>query len=301
MKKLSGVIVPMIAPFDANDEINIAALKQLINFLLDKGINCLYPNGTTGEMYRLSIVERKKIAEVVTEETNGRAPVVIHVGSMRMDETLELAKHAYSIGSDGIGAITPSFFSVNDREMEEYYVAIAKAVPEDFPVYLYNIPQCSANDIKPRIINNIVGRCPNVVGIKYSFVDMMRTFDYLNIKNGEFDVVHGADYLFLSLLVMGCKGTVSGVAGVYPEPFVEVYKAFRDGDLKRGMEYQKIAAKFHKALLGGKNMAYYKEALNRRGVEVGHMRLPQLDLNQWEKESLHRELEMLEEELELDH
>jgi 4-hydroxy-tetrahydrodipicolinate synthase len=284
----------MITPLDANDQVNESAIKQLTNFLIEKGVDCLYPLGTTGEMYRLSASERKRVAEIVVNEANGRVPVFIHIGAMGMDETIELSKHACNIGADGIGAVTPSYFSVNDREMEEYYVAIAKAVPKDYPVYLYNIPQCSGNDLKPAVIRNIIDRCPNVIGIKYSYADMMRTLDYKNIDDGKFEVIHGADYLFHSMLMMGCAGTVSGVAGVYPEPFVKVYKAFKDNDQQQAMEYQRIATAFNKALKGGSNMAYYKAALKMRGIDAGYMRKPQLDLTAEEISSLQKDLEIVE-------
>ena len=296
MKTLHGVTVAMVSPFDAADQVDELALRKLTNFLIEKQVDCLYPLGTTGEMFRLSPSERKRMAEVVVEEANRRLPVFIHVGAMRMDETLELARHAHQIGADGIGAVTPSYFGVNDREMEEYYVAISKAVPKNFPVYVYNIPQLSANDLKPAVIERILARCPNVIGLKYSYADMARTLEYLRIKEGKFAVIHGADHLFHSLLVMGCAGTVSGIAGVYPEPFVEVYKAFKEEDQQRAMKYQGIAARLGKILKGGSNMAYFKEALRRRGIDVGHMRKPQLDLTATEKTQLGKELEQIEKE-----
>ena len=294
MKTLHGVTVAMVSPLDASDHVDEKALRKLTNFLIQKQVDCLYPGGTTGEMFRLSPPERKRMAEAVVDEANHRVPVFIHVGAMRMDDTLDLAQHAYQIGADGIGAVTPSYFGVNDREMEEYYVAIAKTVPEQFPVYLYNIPQLSANDLTPAVIERILARCPNVIGLKYSYADMARTLEYLRIKEGTFAVIHGADHLFLSLLVMGCAGTVSGVAGVYPEPFVEVYKAFKDEDQPRAIKYQRIAARLAKVLQGGSNMAYYKEALRRRGIDVGHMRRPQLDLTAAERGRLGRELAVVE-------
>jgi len=296
VKTLHGVTVAMVSPLDASDHLDELALRKLTSFLIEKGVDCLYPGGTTGEMFRLSPSERKRMAEVVVEEANNRVPVFLHVGAMRMDETLELARHAHQIGADGIGAVTPSYFGVNDREMEEYYVAIGKAVPKHFPVYVYNIPQLSANDLKPAVIERILTRCPNVIGLKYSYADMARTLEYLRIKEGKFAVIHGADHLFHSLLVMGCAGTVSGVAGVYPEPFVEVYKAFKEEDQQRAMKYQGIAARLGKILKGGSNMAYFKEALRRRGIDVGHMRKPQLDLTATEKSQLGKELEQIEKE-----
>ncbi len=294
MKTLHGVTVAMVSPLDASDHVDEAALRRLTSFLIGKKVDCLYPAGTTGEMFRLSLAERKRIAEIVVEEANHRLPVFIHVGAMRMDETLELTRHAHRIGADGIGAVTPCYFAANDREMEEYYVEISNAVPESFPIYLYNIPQLAANDLKPEVIERILKRCPNVIGLKYSYADMARTLEYLRIGGGEFAVIHGADHLFLSLLVMGCAGTVSGVAGIYPEPFVEVYKAFTKGDHQQAMACQRIGTRLAKALRGGSNMAFYKEALRRRGIDVGHMRKPQLDLTAEDRRQLAAELEEVE-------
>lgn len=296
MKTLHGVTVAMVSPLDGSDHVDVKALRKLTNFLIEKQVDCLYPAGTTGEMFRLSLAERKRIAEVVVDEASKRVPVFIHVGAMRMDDTLDLARHAQQIGADGIGAVTPSYFGVNDREMEAYYVAIATAVPEDFPIYLYNIPQLSTNDLTPAVIERVIAKCPNVIGLKYSYADMARTLEYLRIREGTFTVIHGADHLFLSLLVMGCAGTVSGVAGVYPEPFVEVYKAFKDQDQQRAIKYQRIAARLATVLRGGGNLAYFKEALRRRGIDVGHMRKPQLDLTAQERIELEKELEDIERE-----
>lgn len=96
------------------------------------------------------------------------------------------------------------------------------------------------------------------------------------------------------MLVMGCAGTVSGVAGVYPEPFVEVYKAFTAGDQARAIKFQNIAATLNRVLKGGSNMAYYKEALKRRGIDAGHMRQPQCDLTAAERVQLAAELPQVE-------
>ena len=296
MKALHGVTVAMVSPLDGSDRVDEGALRKLTRFLIAKQVDCLYPGGTTGEMFRLTVAERKRIAEIVVEEAGKRLPVFIHVGAMRLDETVELARHAGQIGADGIGAVTPSYFTVNEREMEEYYVAVAQAVPGDFPVYLYNIPQLSANDLKPPTIEKILRRCPNVIGLKYSYADMARTLEYLQLMGGKFSVIHGADHLFLSLLMMGCAGTVSGVAGIYPEPFVAVYRAFRDGDQQRAIQHQAIGVKLGTVLKGGSNMAYYKEALRRRGIDAGHMRRPQLDLTAEERSQLARALEAVERE-----
>ncbi|WP_413305914.1 dihydrodipicolinate synthase family protein [Bacillus sp. 1P10SD] len=290
MKHLYGVTTAMVTPFNQKGEVELGLVENLTEFLISKGVHCLYPLGTTGEMLRLSVEERKAVAETVVGKANGRVTVYIHVGAMTQEETIELARHAHYIGADGIGVVTPVFFNADDRELEEYFVKVASSVPEDFPVYLYNIPQCASNDLTTQVAQNIANHCKNVIGIKYSYPDFLRTNEYLNINEGEFSVVPGTDRLFLAGLAMGCEGVVSGVSCVYPEPFIEIYNAFTENNLEKARKYQKIAVQYCETLKNGGNMAYFKAALEMRGINVGYMKAPQLNLTESEKEVLKEKL-----------
>jgi len=296
MKRLYGVTTAMVTPFDRIGKVDLDKVEQLTEFLIAKGVHCLYPLGTTGEMVRLSVAERKAIAETVVRKAAGRVTVFIHAGATTQEDTIELARHAEEIGADGIGCVTPIFLGANDREIEEYYAAVASSVPDHFPVYLYSIPQCAANDIKAEVAQRVADRCRNVIGIKYSFPDFLRITEYLNIHGGAFSVMPGADRLFLPLLAMGCDGVVSGVSCVYPEPFVAVYNAYLEKDLDKARKLQKIAVKYCETLKNGTNMSYFKEALKLRGIEAGHMKAPQLDLPEAEIERLRLQLDELNKE-----
>jgi 4-hydroxy-tetrahydrodipicolinate synthase len=293
MKLLYGVTTAMVTPFKRNGSVDLERVRNLTEFLISKGVHCLYPLGTTGEMLRLTIDERKKIAETVVQTANQRVTVYIHVGAMNQPDTIELAKHAHEIGADGMGAVTPTFFGANDRELEAYFISVATSVPEDFPVYLYNIPQCSGNDLKTEVAQRVARRCKNVVGIKYSWADFLRTNEYLGVNEGEFSVVHGTDRLFLAALAMGCDGTVSGNSCVYPEPFVALYNAFKENDIPKARKLQQFANEYCETLKNGTNMSYFKEALKLRGVDAGYMRAPQLDITQEEIQELQSKLEKI--------
>lgn len=290
MKQLYGVTTAMVTPFEKDGSVALDKVNHLTEFLVSKGVHCLYPLGTTGEAFRLTLEERKQVAEAVVKTANKRVTVYIHVGAMNQADTVELAKHAQAIGADGIGVVTPAFFGANDRELEEYFVKVASSVSDDFPVYMYNIPQCAGNDLKAEVAQKVMDRCKNVVGIKYSFPDMLRTNEYLGMNGGTASVVSGVDRLFNAILAMGCHGTVSGVACVYPEPFVAIYDAFKANDLEKVRRLQKLANKYCETLKNGGNMSYYKEGLRLRGIDVGYMRAPQLDLTPVEVSELKKQL-----------
>ena len=292
---LYGITTAMVTLLDNADRIDIPATQRFTDFLIDRGIHCLYPLGTTGEMYRLSVEERKTVAETVIQQANGRVPVYIHVGAMSQAEVLELAAHAIEAGADGIGAVTPAYFAANPREITEFYNALASSVPQDYPVYLYSIPQLAANDLPTPIVADLAERWSNIVGIKYSWADFRRTVEYTRVRGGDFSVMLGADALLPAIMSLGCDGTVSGVSSAYPEPFVAMYEAIMQNDWKTALFHQHFADDYSNALRNGGNMAYFKAALQYRGiVESYHMRAPQLPLTQSETDELYSQLKELD-------
>ena len=287
MKKLYGVITAMTTPFTEDNKVDVEALEQQTEYLIEKGVDCLYPTGTTGEMYLMTPEERELVAETVVKKAAGRVTVFIHTGAMTLEETIRLAQHAHKIGADGVGVVTPNYFTVDDRAMVQYYKDVCSALPQDFPVYVYVIPQLAHNDITPETMEKICEACPNVVGVKYSFADMSRVLKYLRVKNGDFSVVFGADHMFLPALVAGCDGTVSGCSGPFPELFVEVYKQFKAGNMKAAREAQDKANDMVWLMKGGADMSIFKNILTFRGVRGGHMRKPLLDLSEEDVKTLY--------------
>lgn len=286
MKKLYGVITAMTTPFTENGNIDTKAVEAQVDFLIEKGVNCLYPCGTTGEMYLMTPEERELVAETVVKKAAGRVTVFIHVGAMTLEETIRLTKHAHKIGADGVGVVTPSYFTVDDRAMVQYYKDVCSSVPEDFPVYVYVIPQLAHNDISAKTMEIICEECPNVVGVKYSFADMGRVLEYLRVKNGTFSVVFGADSMFLSALAAGCDGTVSGCSGPFPEYFVKVYEEFKKGNIEEARKAQVVATNLAWLMKSGADMSIFKNILKFRGIDGGHMRKPLLDLPEEEVKAL---------------
>lgn len=286
MKKMYGVITAMTTPLTEDGQVDTKAIEEQVEFLIGKGVNCLYPCGTTGEMLNLSLEERELIAETVVKAARGRVIVFIHVGAQTTAQTIRLAQHAERIGADGIGVVTPAFFGLKDKAMLQYYKDISASVSSDFPIYVYVIPQCAANDISAPLMEKIADACPNVIGVKYSWADCIRLKDYLNIRDGNFSVLFGPDRLFLPALAMGADGTVSGVSGPMPEHFVEVYRAWKAGDVEKARQEQKIANEICEILQSGADMGIFKAVLDFRGLTGGHMRKPLLDLDEQERAEL---------------
>ena len=297
MKKLYGVVTPLSTPMDEQGEIDYDSLENLCHYLIGQGVNGLYPNGTTGEVIYLTAEERKKILEHTLKAANGGITVFSMVGAATTQETVDLARHAEAAGADGIGVVTPYYFSLTEEELFQHYCCVASSVSSDFPVYLYAIPQMAVNDISVSLAERIAEACPNIVGIKYSFPDMPKMLRFQTIRGGDFSVLTGPDDLFYALLASGGDGTISGNSNVIPQEYVSVYSAFQRGDYQEAARRQARVNQLNAILSGICNLASYKACLVKRGVfRSKNLRAPLRPLSSEQEAELFVRLEQLGED-----
>ncbi len=286
-KRLTGVVIPMITPMNEDSTVDDASLKNFVNFLVEAGANALYPNGTNGESLLLSQAEREHIAEVIAETNDHRLPLFIQCGSMTTAETASHALHAVKIGADGIGVMSPAFFGMDEEALFQYYAAVIEKLPKDFPVYVYNIPGCTTNDVTPALLKRLMASFENVVGIKYSSPNLMRVEDYLNTDGRVPQLLIGCDSLFLQCLMTGGVGTVTGPGSIFYERFNRLYRQFQEGDFKGAMETQKKIVETDRKLANIPGIPALKTLLKLRGViRTDVCRAPHRPLTDAEKQVL---------------
>ncbi len=170
--KMEGVIVPILTPFDAAGELNPVAVKQLVDYLIERGVHGLFPAGTTGEGALLTMSERQRLGEAVVDAAAGRVPVIIHAGATTTRATQELVHHAQSIGAQAVAVIPPFFYRHRDEALLAHYVAVANSAP-DFPIYLYNFPAVSNNAFTFDLVMAIRAQAPNVIGSVLAFAQLL--------------------------------------------------------------------------------------------------------------------------------
>jgi len=294
MSILKGVVVPIVTPLkgENQDKIDEAALEKLCDFLISKGVNGLFPGGTTGEGFLLSKETRKELASMVVKKAEGRIPVVIQTGCIDTKSTIELTKHARDIGADGAAVISPYFYQYTFDSLKDHFVTVARSVP-DFPIYLYNIPDNTNNDIIPELLESIINEADNVVGIKYSYFDLRRIPEYRNYLGENRVLLIGVDELIYPSYMLGACGCVAGNANAFPEPFVRLYHAFLKGNYIEAKRQQELITKIASVLKKGAHMCYFKTALRFRGIDVGETISPQKRLNEKETRNLCQELKAL--------
>ncbi|NLY04848.1 dihydrodipicolinate synthase family protein [Candidatus Sordicultor fermentans] len=269
MKHLEGINPAILTLFNEDYSVDYEGMEALLDFLMDAKVNGVYVCGTTGEFPLLALEERKKIAETVVNHVKGKITVYVHIGSITTGDAVALAKHAYACGADGIGALSPYYYSYSEDELFRYFSKIANSLPQDFPVYLYNIPQRTGNRIDLSLFVKLVENCPNIVGIKDSSGSLTTVMEYLlAFREKDVMIIEGADEQLLSGLSAGCKGSISGNANVFPELFTKLWKEFKENRLEEARETQLDIAKIVNVLKYG-NIPLLKYALKLRGIGNG--------------------------------
>lgn len=287
MKKLYGTAVPIVTPFDDEGNVDVPSLESLTEYIVGSGLQCLYPCGTTGEMCLLTQEERKLVVETVVKKTAGRIPVFAQVGAMTLKDTVELARHAVEAGCDGVGVVTPIYFKLSDRGLIDYYTAVARSLPEDFPMYLYGIPQNAVNDISVQVAEEVAKACKNVVGIKYSYPDMTRLQKFMLVNDEQFSVLVGPDHLFQAVTAVGGDGVVSGNAMIIPEHYVKLWEALQKGDQMLALRLQRRTNVLNGILCEKNNISAYKVLLREMGIiRTANMRAPMEEMTPEEEQKL---------------
>lgn len=272
--KLEGVFAAMVTPFsDDGSRISIERLKNYVEFLISRGISGLFALGTTGEWPLLSIEERRLATETLAHAINGRVPLIVHCGANSTDVASGLARHARGLGVAAVSIIAPGFYPLDDDALVDHFTAVARSVP-DVPVFLYNIPSLTLNDITPATVLRAASLNPNIIGIKYSGDDTLRFRSYRRRLGRDFSLFCGNDSMASTWLGEGADGLVSGNASAYPEMLVRLYSAFRRGGEAAASEPQAELDEIIENRDEGRELSLFKHSLAFRGVPVGNVRPP---------------------------
>lgn len=269
--EIKGIIPAMVTPMDKDGHINKKALRKLTNYLIEGGVHGLFPIGSTGEYYGLTLKQKKEAIEIVLDEANGRVPVYAGAGMITTKDTIEVSKMAEDVGVDAVSILTPMFIRPSQDELYNYYKAVADSV--DIPVLLYNNPARTGVNISADTVEKI-SKINNIVGIKDSSGDMTLTGEFIRRTDDEFNVLIGKDTLILSGLVYGGKGSISSTANLAPKLIVEIYEEYIKGNLEEALKAQYELAPLRLAFNMGTFPIVMKEGLKLIGIDAGNTLQP---------------------------
>ena len=268
--KISGIIPPLLTAFTKDGEFDEKAQRDIVSFLVDK-VQGFYPCGTYGLGPLMNVEERKRVAEAVIDEVNGRVPVIMHVGGASTRSVVELAKHAEKAGATAVAAVPPIYYGFKEPEVERHFKALVEAV--SIPVFVYNNPKTTGVSVSAEFLNRLAQA--GVRGVKDSSFDIMVFYNYLwKVKKDGFIPVIGTEALIFPAVGMGAHASVSGLANAIPEPVVELFNAVKAGDLEKARPLQKKVSAMRDIMHYAPTLAMIQAILRKRGVNAGYPRLP---------------------------
>lgn len=282
ISKYQGVIPAFYACYDANGDISPEGVRALTRYMVKKGVKGVYVGGSSGECIYHSMAERKLVLENVMAAAEGKLTVIAHVACNNTRDSVELARHAESLGVDAIASIPPIYFHLPDYAIADYWNAMSKAAPNtDFVIY--NIPQLAGVALTMPLFREML-KNPNVAAVKNSSMPVqdIQMFKDEGTRNGrEFVVFNGPDEQLISGLVMGADGGIGGTYGAMPELILKIFELVKTGDLETARKVQYDVDNIIYAMCATKGNMYasIKEILRRReGLDLGGVREPLYNL-----------------------
>ena len=275
LKKYEWVIPAFYACYDDQGEISPERVRALVEYFLVKGVQGLYVNGSSGECIYQSVADRKLILEEVMAVAKGKLTIIAHVACNNTKDSMELARHAESLGVDAIATIPPIYFRLPEYSIAQYWNDISAAAPHtDFVIY--NIPQLAGVALTPSLYTEML-KNERVIGVKNSSMPVQDIQTFAALGGEDHLVFNGPDEQFLGGRLMGARAGIGGTYGVMPELFLKLNQLIADKELERAKELQfTINTIIGKLTAAHGNMySVIKEVLKiNENLNVGSVRAP---------------------------
>jgi len=262
-----------------------------VNFWVEGGVHGLIPAGSTGEFARLSNEERKRLFDVVIDETNGRVPVLAGTAAPGTREVVELSRYAEDAGADGLQIVAPFYGKFTEEELYVHFKTIAEAV--NIPIMVYNNPAKSGNDIKPDLLAKL-SDVDNIRYVKESSGDVSRVHEIIRLTEGKLTVFIGKDNNMFEAFCLGAKGWVAGIACIIPQLCSELYELSveRREIIKAKELYFKILP-LGVLVESSKSVQFTKKGCEMINLPAGPPRPPFLPLEKHEEELMKKTLKKI--------
>ncbi len=274
--RLAGIFTPNIVPLDDRGDIHEAELRRYVDWLIDHGVHGLYPNGSTGEFTRFTAEERRRIIEIIADQTRGRVPILAGAAEANVKETVTACEHYHSLGCRAVAIVSPFYYKLTPAGVYAYFKEIADHSPID--ITLYNIP-LFASPIDVPTVQKLAEECPRVVAIKDSSGDlphMMRMIAAVRPLRPDFAFMTGWDAALMPLLIVGCDGGTNATSGVVPEITRKLYDLTKAGRLDEARDLQyRLLPLFDTMLYSAEFPEGFRAGLELRGFNTGRGRQPQ--------------------------
>lgn len=286
MKQFIGTGVALVTPFQNDFSVDVQALKRIVEYNIEGGVEYLVVLGTTAETATLTLEEQELVKQTVIDANAGRLPLVLGVGSNNTQQVLDSLTKENLKGFDAILSVSPYYNKPSQEGIYQHFKAIAQQSP--LPIIIYNVPGRTSSNMMPNTVLRLAHEFKNIVGVKEASGNIVQAMEIIKDKPADFLVISGDDMVTLPMVLAGGSGVISVIGEAYPKQFSEMVRL----GLQRKVDE---AYKLHYSLTSSIDMIFeqgnpcgVKELFKGLGLCENTVRLPLVTVNEDLKNRLHQ-------------
>ncbi len=275
MKELIGTGVALITPFKEDMTVDVKALRNIVQFNIDGGVDYLVVLGTTGESVTLSKTEKQLVADTVVEANAGRLPLVLGVGGNNTAKVVEELQTLNLSDFDAVLSVSPYYNRPTQEGIYQHFRAIAQASPK--PIVMYNVPARTGSNMLPTTTLRLAKDFKNIVAIKEARGDMDQVKQLIKDKPKGFHVISGDDPTALPTVLEGGSGVISVIGQGLPNEFSSMIRLGLNGNKDEALRLHFAMQEGMDMIFEEGNPAGIKAIFELLGLSTAVVRLPLIE------------------------
>ena len=274
---LKGIFAALLVPFDEQGQVKEEGLKQIArNAIETEGLDGLYVNGSSGENFLISKEQKKQIFRLAKEAVGDKAKLIAQVGSLDLNEAIELGQYATELGYDALSAVTPFYYPFSFEEIKQYYFDIIEATQNN--MIIYAIPDLTGVNISIEQFGELFNH-DKVIGVKYTAPN----FFLLERIRKAFPnklILSGFDEMLVQATVSGVDGAIGSTYNVNGRRARQIFELAQQGNVSEAYKIQHETNDIIQNVLAMGIYPTLKEILKTRGIDGGLPKRPFAPFNE---------------------
>lgn len=277
MKSLIGTGVALITPFKKDFSVDVEALKKIVRYNIEGGVDYLVVLGTTAESATLSKEEKELVVQTIIEENQGKLPLVLGVGGNNTQEVIKELQTRDLSDFVAILSVSPYYNKPSQEGIYQHFNAIAQA--SRLPILLYNVPGRTSSNMLPSTVIRLAKDCKNIIGIKEAAGDIVQAMKLIQQAPDGFLVISGDDMITLPMVLAGGSGVISVMAEGFPKEFSRMVRLGLERKVDEAYQIHYKLADGIDMIFEQGNPAGIKEVFAHLGLSENTLRLPLVSVN----------------------
>lgn len=267
-----GTGVALVTPFYSHGEVDYPSLENLVNHVIEGGVNYVVALGTTAETPTLSAAEKNEVLDFIVTKVGGRVPIVCGIGGNNTHEVVEQIASMNLLRVDGILSVTPYYNKPSQEGLYQHFKAIAQVTK--VPLILYNVPGRTGVNMLPATTLRLANEFEHIIAVKEASGIMSQCMDLVQGKPSHFAVLSGDDDLVVPQIAIGMDGVISVAANCFTKDFTSMVNFALGGDFENARHLHYKLLNGIRLLFAEGNPAGVKSVLSHMNIGGNYFRLP---------------------------